>query len=74
MPATRRVTDPNAYTKLMVAQTDLRRVRDYLTSNGIASPRVTTKLRSLLKSVDGAVRNADRFRPRTGNPGGNGEK
>jgi len=55
----RRITDPNAYTKLVTAQTDLRRVRDYLTSDGVAAPQVTAKLRTLLKSVDGAIRNAE---------------
>jgi hypothetical protein len=54
--ALRRVTDPNAYTKLVVAQQDLRRVRDYITPE--VAPRVAQKVRRLLKSVDGAIRNA----------------
>jgi hypothetical protein len=51
--------EANAYTnltKLIWAQNELRRVRDSITPD--VAPRVAVKIRRLLKSVDGAIRNA----------------
>jgi hypothetical protein len=59
----RRITEPNALEKLIWAQNELRRVRDTITPD--VAPRVAHKVRALLKSVDGAIRNAENHRART---------
>jgi hypothetical protein len=46
--------------KLLWAQNELKRVRDHITP--AVAPRAAEKLRSLLKSVEGAIRNASRVR------------
>jgi hypothetical protein len=43
--------------KLLWAQNELKRVRDHITPD--VAPRAAEKLRSLLKSVEGAIRNAE---------------
>lgn len=56
----RRVTDPHAYTKLVWAQYEIRRVLKRITP--AVAPNVASKLRRLSRSIDGAVRNAERFK------------
>jgi hypothetical protein len=58
----RRISEPNALEKLIWAQNELRRVRDNITPD--VAPRVARKVRALLKSVDGAIRNAVNHRAR----------
>lgn len=45
--------------KLVLAQDELRRVADYITPD--VAPQVAKRVRSLLKSVDGAIRHAERM-------------
>ena len=49
-----------SYAKLVWAQNELRRIRDAVTP--AVAPCVARKIRPTLKSLDGAIRNADRFR------------
>ena len=53
----------NALEKLVWAQNELRRVRGQITPD--VAPQVARRIRALLKSVDGAIRNAERFSPAT---------
>jgi hypothetical protein len=50
---------PANYTKLVWAQMQLRVLRDNITPD--VAPRVAKKVRRLLKSVDGAIRHAERM-------------
>lgn len=52
----RRVTHPNALTKLLWAETQIRLLCDNITP--AIAPRVAPRVRALLKSVQGAIRNA----------------
>ena len=56
--------------KLVWAENELKRIRDHITSD--IAPGSARKIRSALKSVQGAIRNAERFsRPEcTGMSGG----
>lgn len=51
-----------SYAKLIWAKLELLKLRDQITPE--IAPGVARKIRSCLKSVDGAIRNADRFRPK----------
>lgn len=50
---------PANYTKLVWAQRQTRVVRDNITP--AVAPRVAIKVRRLLKSIDGAIRHAERM-------------
>lgn len=55
----RRIHNPRALVDLIWLQSQLRVCRNVITPD--VAPRVAIKLRALLKSVDGAIRNAERF-------------
>jgi hypothetical protein len=53
------------YTRVVTAVHDLRHIRDYLSALGAKQPtKLLAKIRSAIKSAEGATRNAWRFQQR----------
>jgi hypothetical protein len=53
------------YTRAVTAVQDLKRIRDYITAPGIKMPGLAAKIRSAIKSAEGAANNAWRFAQKT---------